>query len=276
MTPDTTLAQPAFLGIGVQRAATTWVYECLRAHPDVFLPEQKELHYFDESYELGASWYASHFPGAECERTLGEITPSYLHIDGVAERIASDLPDIKLFVILREPISRARSGFDLFKGDFDTDNFTEACSLGSPLVQRSLYSQALEKYFSLFERNQILVLLFDDIMSRPQYCVEEICAHIGVKMMEPDKIIGQGTNSVVFPNAQRLLNRFGLASMVKIAKQEPFNSLIRSGASKVRDRKRLSDDGPSAEVRAQFRSDIVKLESLIDRDLSGWLSKLEQ
>ena len=83
MTLDTSLVRPAFLGIGVQRAATTWVYECLRAHPEVFLPDLKEVHYFDENYELGANWYASHFPESVRERTLGEITPSYLHIGGV-------------------------------------------------------------------------------------------------------------------------------------------------------------------------------------------------
>ena len=275
MTLDTSLARPAFLGIGVQRAATTWVYECLRAHPDVFLPDHKELHYFDENYELGASWYASHFPDSVCERTLGEITPSYLHIDGVAERIANDLPDIKLFVILREPISRARSGFELFRDDFGRDSFTEACTLGSSLVQRSLYSQPLEQYFSLFKRKQILVLLFDDVMSHPQDSLEKICNHIDVRMIEPDKIVGRGTNSVVFPHTQRLLNRIGLDALVNLAKQEPFNRLIRDGASKIRDRQRKPSNGPSEEVRAQFRLDTIKVQSLIDRDLSRWLSILE-
>ena len=271
MTTTMTPTHPAFLGIGAQRAATTWVYACLRAHPEVFLPESKELHYFDEHYERGADWYASHFPTGGHGRVLGEITPSYLHAEGVAERIARDLPDAKLFVILREPVSRARSGFELFRSDFGESSFEEACSPDSALVGRSLYAERLETYFSLFERSRVLVLLHDDIRSRPEWSLEQICTHIGVSPIASGSVVGQGTNSVVFPDAQRRLERLGLTRVVELAKREPVGGIIRRGASLLRDRRRRVDAGPSEEVRALFRADIRRVEKLIDRDLGVWL-----
>ena len=53
--------KPNFLVIGAQRAGTTWLYECLREHPEIFLPETKELHYFDLNHEKGDEWYFQHF-----------------------------------------------------------------------------------------------------------------------------------------------------------------------------------------------------------------------
>ena len=202
---------------------------------------------------------------------LGEITPSYLHVEGVAERIALDLPDAKLFAILREPLSRARSGFELFRSDFGASSFEQACAPGSALVGRSLYGERLETYFSLFGRSRVLVLLHDDIRSRPQWSLEQICTHIGVSPIAPENVLGAGTNSVVFPDAQRQLERLGLAPLVELAKREPLGGIIRRGASLLRDRRRRTDTGPSEEVRALFRADIRRVERLIDRDLSDWL-----
>lgn len=263
--------RPAFLGIGAQRAATTWVHDRLQAHPDVFLPRKKEIHFFDECYERGAEWYGSHFAGARADQVIGEITPSYLHEEEVAERVARDLPEVRLFAILREPVSRARSSFELFRGQFGASSFGQACMPDSHLVRRGLYAERLERYFSLFGRERVLVLLYDDIRSRPGWSLDEICRHIGVEPMSPERASGGGTNSVVFPRAQRLLRRAGLGRVVELAKREPLGGLIRSGASRLRDRRREVEPGPSEEVRELFRADIRRLESLLERDLSGWL-----
>lgn len=72
------LTLPDFLCIGSQRAGTTWLHECLREHPDLFLPEQKELHFFNSSFDKGLEYYSSMFKGGVYgEQKFGEISPNY-------------------------------------------------------------------------------------------------------------------------------------------------------------------------------------------------------
>ena len=98
--------KPNFLVIGAQRAGTTWLYECLREHPEIFLPETKELHYFDLNHEKGYEWYFQHFEGAS-EKAIGEITPNYYQYPGAIEKAHALLPEAKFIFILREPKAKA-------------------------------------------------------------------------------------------------------------------------------------------------------------------------
>ncbi len=102
-------SKPAFLGIGAQKSATTWLYDILSDHPDVCLSEQKELDFFSHYFDFGYQWYERQFPvhGAEC--IAGEVSPSYFHSPAVPERVHAYAPDIKLILLLREPVQRAIS-----------------------------------------------------------------------------------------------------------------------------------------------------------------------
>ena len=66
---------PNFIGIGAQRAATTWLYQCLKEHPEVYVPDVKEIHFFDENYDKPLAWYLSFFENAGGYRAVGVITP---------------------------------------------------------------------------------------------------------------------------------------------------------------------------------------------------------
>ena len=108
---------PSFLGIGVQRSATTWVHNCLKEHPGVYVPEEKELRFFDENYERGFAWYEKYFETSSEGQVVGEITPNYFNVPDALARISEHLPEVKLFVIFREPVSRARSAYRLLLDD---------------------------------------------------------------------------------------------------------------------------------------------------------------
>ena len=71
---------PNFLGIGAQRAGTTWLYNCLNEHPDVFVSSAKEIHFFSHEFDRGVTWYEGHFQGRNTESAIGEITPNYLNV----------------------------------------------------------------------------------------------------------------------------------------------------------------------------------------------------
>src|SRR5688572_11809979 len=98
---------PDFMCIGAQKAGTTWLWENLGCHPEVFLPADRYLHYFDRHFERPLDEYAGHFAAAG-GRVKGEVIPGYGLIP--RHRIAyvrAILPRLRLMFILRNPVERA-------------------------------------------------------------------------------------------------------------------------------------------------------------------------
>ena len=106
---------PDFLGIGVQRGGTTWLHTLLASHPDVFMPSRrKEIRFFEKYYDRGLGWYSEFFcPPAEASRykAIGEISTQYYDDEASPRRIHADLPEAKLIIMLRHPVSRAYSHY---------------------------------------------------------------------------------------------------------------------------------------------------------------------
>lgn len=113
-------ALPDFLIIGAQRAGTTSLYRYLEQHPAVapaFL--EKGVHYFDTHYDRSLRWYRTRFPTSPYRRArtrragvpaiTGEGSPYYLFHPAVPRRVAEALPDVRLLVMLRDPVTRAYS-----------------------------------------------------------------------------------------------------------------------------------------------------------------------
>jgi hypothetical protein len=102
--------RPHFLGIGAQKAGTTWVFENLRLHPEIFMPPPKEIHFFDREYPRGSGWYGDLFKDA-ATKICGEITPAYAILNSAEiGQIATFLPDVKIFFIIRNPMERGWGG----------------------------------------------------------------------------------------------------------------------------------------------------------------------
>ncbi len=112
---------PDFIIIGGQRCGTTTLYNYLIRHPHVISTSLKEIHYFDLNYTRGTIWYRTHFPLTLEKRyhskrknspiLTGESTPYYLFHPHVPQRVAALLPQVKLIVLLRNPIDRAYSHY---------------------------------------------------------------------------------------------------------------------------------------------------------------------
>src|SRR5262249_58326892 len=111
---------PCVIIVGAQRCGTTSMYRALSQHPAVLKAVlHKGVHYFDMNYDRGMSWYRAHFPLQATGRRAGRIarapaitfesSPYYMFHPLDAERIARDLPDVKLLVLVRDPVERADS-----------------------------------------------------------------------------------------------------------------------------------------------------------------------
>jgi hypothetical protein len=261
---------PHFLGIGVPRAATTWLGECLREHPEVYLPGQKELHFFTEHYAKGVAWYASHFRPAPGQRRVGEVTPNYLENAAAVERMARVVPDARLFVSLREPVERAISAFHFFP-HFRHMTFGEACRRGSSLIDGGLYARQLRHLFTRFPRKQVKIILYDDVQREPVPVLADLYCFLGVAESFIPPSAQTIYNSAYFPRANGARGSL-LGLLGRLVKMTSMGDLLRQALSR---RRALRSAEMAAEdlryLTEAFREDILELQDLIGRDLSAWL-----
>lgn len=101
---------PDFLGIGAQKSGTTWLYKNLIKHPQLYLPETKEIHYFDWYFYKSINWYCQYFKSAKKTQVTGEINPCYSTLSEKKIKLIHKMnPKLKIILLLRNPIDRAWS-----------------------------------------------------------------------------------------------------------------------------------------------------------------------
>ena len=183
---------PDFCIIGSQKAGTSSLWHVLRQHPELFLPQQKELNFFfrDQEYKRGDSAYASHFESAGPQQLCGEASPGYLCHPMVPGRMARLIPNAKLIVVLRDPIERAYSQYwDNRRWLMESDTFEEL--LKRPMHQvftpgkrnyfsRGCYSIYLERVYQYYESSQVHVVWFAELKSQPEKVYRAIFKFLGV------------------------------------------------------------------------------------------------
>lgn len=206
---------PDFLIIGAQRCGTTSMFKTVAQHPAVAVPFlRKGVHYFDMSYGSGMRWYRGHFPVAATSRArrrsgpgpvTGESSPFYSFHPLAAERIARDLPDARLIMLLRDPVERAYSAHshELARG-FETEPFERAIELEDSrlagerermiadptyvshdlqhhgYLARGRYVEQLRRISAAVGRERLLVLDAQDFFDEPEPVFTEVLAHLGL------------------------------------------------------------------------------------------------
>ena len=179
------LSLPDFLGIGAQKAGTSWLHENLRCHPELYLPEDKELHYWNLHYHRPLRQYAGSFQSSG-GRVCGEITPAY----GILPRrqialIRRVMPNLRLILLLRNPIDRAWSHalmeLVVRKGRPYTDvgdaEFIRHFESRESML-RGDYVQITRSWLRYFPADQLLIGLYDDIAERPRELMTTIFNHL--------------------------------------------------------------------------------------------------
>lgn len=180
------LTFPDFLGIGAQRAGTTWLHENLRSHPQVFLPKKKEQHYFDWNPHRSLRRYSEIFSGQN-GLIKGEITPYSSALPRWAVHYVHELmPRARLILLLRNPVERAWSQalLNLVVRQRRTfDSVTEEEFIAQFRHQRTIgrgdYLGILESWLSAFPEEQMFIGFFEDIGERPKELLSDVFEHIG-------------------------------------------------------------------------------------------------
>jgi hypothetical protein len=262
---------PNFIGIGAQRAGSTWLNQCLREHPEIYLP-RKEIRFFNYNYSKGLEHYCDNFIGLEDQKVWGEITPDYYRDKDALERIAKDLKNVKILFVLRNPIERSLSQYQLYKahGDYTEATFEKAVSAHPELIEWSMQGRTLKWLNEMFEQKNLLFILYDDINKTPKVVLQRILNFLEVNPDFVPSVLNKRVNRVVFPRIQKALKSLGLKQIINLVKISPFAHAIKEWGFKIK------KDKVSVNTRKKFLStiddDIAKIEKLLDKDLSNWRS----
>jgi hypothetical protein len=187
-------ALPDFVIIGAQKGGTSFLYHLLTRHPLVEPAARKELHFFDhpEHFDNGAEWYRRCFPrvgSKDGQRSItGEATPYYLFDPPVAKRMAQIVPKARLIALLRNPIDRAYSHYQMqVKRGTEPRTFEEAIEQQhSSYVSRGIYVDQLLRWFEFFSKEQMLILKSEDFFKRPVESLKVVLSFLDLPDWQPE------------------------------------------------------------------------------------------
>ena len=180
---------PTFIGIGAPKTATTFLDSCLRQHPDVFMSTSKEPHYFSKFSDSYLGEYQKFFEGADGPQQIGEISTSYLHSPIAPERIHRLIPDVKLFVSVRNPADQVYSHYwqakrhNFYQSDSRcvTATFPEAVQrYPERLIEAARYAKHLKRWLDLFDASKIHIIFYEDIQRDARGVLRELFRFLGI------------------------------------------------------------------------------------------------
>lgn len=238
---------------GTQKGGTSALNTFLRQHPQICMPEtRKELHFFDRELELNSrldyAKYHSNFRPQPQHRAIGEATPSYMYWNTAPYRIWQYNPDMKWILVLRNPIERAFSHWNMEKTrgneslrfaeaiDREVERAREALPLQHRVysyIDRGFYAPQIRRLFNIFARENCLVLLNEDLRTHHEQTLQSVFDFIGVE-------------ATAVPAPAKVF-------------EHPYPEVLQPEL-----RARLVD---------MFYFDIKEVERLIGRDLSSWYAK---
>jgi hypothetical protein len=292
---------PEFFIVGHPKSGTTALYEMLRSHPQIFMPDLKETLFFARELHPGLKPSGPHpdtleqylelFAGAGERQLAGEASPSYLRSRIAATRIAELEPNARIVAILREPASFLRSmHLELLKDHVETEkDFRKAIAreqqIGheKPVLwysdERVEYVAQLRRYREAFSPEQVLVLIYDDFRTDNDATVQQVLRFLGVDESAP--ITASEANKTVFVRSPRAydmvrslyLGRGPAASVAKAAvKAVTPRRLRRRGLRALRDSVLYASPPPPdgqlmLELRRRYKGQVEALSDDLGRDL---------
>lgn len=284
------MRKPDFIGLGVRKAGTSWLYACLQEHPQICMPV-KEADFFIRNFHKGCEWYESLF--ADCPliwhsgygpaRTVlaGELSTSYFMYGGIsALRIAKWYLEAKLFVCLRNPVERAFSDYKhyIMTGLIDRNvNFLSACERYPEIVTHGFYGRQLERWRKYHPRQNLLIILYDQIQTSPKIVIGTIYNFLGVHETFQPSMLYKRVNEGRIPRVQCLERPMLVFShKLRALSHWLWWMIKKTGIGTYVKRLNARKSPPELTqterrlLYLKYRRDIDKLEDLTGLDLEGW------
>jgi len=289
---------PNFLIVGAAKSGTTSLYRYLRRHPDVFMPQWKELSLFigDPDGPLHKvkkpQYYYRVFAKAKMASAVGEASTSYLYDNSAPKRIKEALGTIRIIIILRDPVDMSYSLYNhqvrkegetlkTFAAALEAEEsrrndsgFRKKCygwHANYYYYHRGLYSEQVKRYLDVFGKDKVMILLFQDLVNDPIDSCQKAFAFLGVDdSFVPEIKVHNPAGEIM--NVPRFWQDLGLFQKTmsfvfsrNLIKKLPH--LLRN----INNRERQPVNPETARrLRDRFHDDICRLEQLIGKDLSAW------
>ena len=301
---------PNFLIIGAPKAGTTSLYGYLQQHPQIYMSPVKEPHFFtfegekinfagpgDQERLQGAvttiEQYRQLFDQVREEIAIGEASTTYLSSAKAVSRIRYYLPQVKIIAILRNPIDAAYASFlHLIRdGDETITDFVLALKQEEKRIQqnwdglwhyqsRGFYYSQVKSYFDTFDRQQIKIYLYEDFQTNCDTFLQDLWQFLGVDdSFIPDMTQQLNVSAIPKNNTlnKLLMRPNGLKSAIKSLLPITIRSYL-ADQLKNWNYNQYQKPEMSPEIRTQltltYKEDILKLQELIEQDLSHWLKAL--
>jgi hypothetical protein len=256
--------------IGAMRCATGWIRQCLREHPDIYMP-QKEAHYFDREFSKGLQWYLdTYFQEWENQKAIGEKTATYLHTKEASKRIYETNPDMKLVCSIRDPVERLCSHYTMIHKKQVNHETINKIDFKTDFVQRSLYYNQLKPFLDKFPLDRIQIVFYEDKNENPEKFIQGIYSFLEVNnRFEPP-------SARIQTKQGRLEHQSGIwykASRIMLHNKSPL--IIKKIYSNLRQQEQKIElsDKDYTELAQYFKEDILNLEKLLGKKMTNWRSR---
>lgn len=287
--------KPNFLIVGAAKAGTTSLANYLNQHPDIFIPEAKELRFFVKdtilktnpkdpllkgilkSSVLDEDDYFALFQRKE--KLLGEASVHYLyHYEEAIPKIKKYLGDIPIIIMLRNPVKRAISNYEYLKG-IHTRSFSKELKLEESRIneqfnafwyykQLGLYYKQVNAYLKAFK--QVKVIIFEDFVKNQQTEMDELFKFLGVSPISLNfKIHNQSVNHSML---RRFVNKTRISIFFKffLPSNKKEHIIKKLTPILVSNKKNHLTDDELIELKTFFKEDTLNLESLLNIKLDNW------
>ncbi len=294
------MTMPNFLIIGAEKSGTTALYHYLKQHPQIYMSPVKEPDFFafegQKPKSAGPARFTTEritdidayqrlFDGVSGEKAIGEASPGYILVPEAPARIRNYIPEVKLIAVLRNPVERAYSNYlhARWLGFEPITDFAQALENEETRIrdgwgglwrykQKGFYYGQLRRYFDTFDEGQIRIYLYEDFRDNPVGVLRNIFSFLSVGEFVPATNVRSNVSGV--PRNKALHSAVVALNRPLLKKFIP-NYLLQKLREPVRNATLAKPPELSPQVRRQlvevYREDILKLQDLIGRDLSGWL-----
>ena len=190
----------SFLVAGTQKGGTTALHELLKSHSEICMSSKKEPHFFDtdrylNNNQINSEYYLSLFPEITDDKLLGDVTPSYMYHPLAPARIYRFNPSIKIIFLLRNPVHRAYSQWNMqrrkglesmsFESAIEREmtqrqDSTAVIDKKFAYLSRGLYAQQIKRYTDLFDRKNLLFVKSNTLKNQPQKALQAVASFLGI------------------------------------------------------------------------------------------------
>ena len=279
--------KPTFIGVGGQKCATTWISECLRWHPQIFMSSPKELHFFSGDMKKGAEWYLDFFKSSEKYTTRGEYSTSYLHTTGTAKKIYDNLGSVQILIAIRNPVDRFTSHYKHLIRDgalnapahntLTLKNYQDSVSKYPELLKNGLYSEYINHYIKQFNRKKVHIMVKEQIDENAKGVLTKLYDFLNVESNYTPPILNKKVSPGIIPKSQNMetfrqkvysvLNK-ALPIAIIIIRRLRLAEVYRK-LNKSKDEFSI-DENVTKELISYYKEDIAKTEKILGDKLKYW------